>query len=396
MAQTVPFTDLGSADLYVDRTYEGGVTGNVADDPLQRLLPVGNQGGFRYKGSPAAGDVRLVVLYTSGEDPEWPDSLDPFTGTFTYFGDNKAPGRELHDTQRRGNLILQQIFELAHGDEASRSSVPPVLVFAKGGKGRDVVFRGLAAPGGPAIPPGDDLVALWRTRAGRRFQNYRATFTILDESTVPRSWIIDAVAGLAASSPACPEAWRRWVSKRIYSALITQRIDTRSRAEQLPSTAAGLKIIDAIHRYFTQDLADPQRFEACAVDIWRRCAPATGDVDLTRPYRDGGRDAVGSYLLGPVGDRLAVEFALEAKCYGLANSVGVREMSRLISRLRFRQFGVFVTTSYFHNQAYEEVRLDQHPVALICARDICEILAATGLPTPRAVSEWLRSQFPPL
>jgi hypothetical protein len=36
-------------------------------------------------------------------------------------------------------------------------------------------------------------------------------------------------------------------------------------------------------------------------------------------------------------------------------------MSRLISRLRFRQFGVFITTSYFHHQAYEEVRLDQHP-----------------------------------
>ncbi|MCP1762460.1 O-acetyl-ADP-ribose deacetylase (regulator of RNase III) [Bradyrhizobium japonicum] len=36
---------------------------------------------------------------------------------------------------------------------------------------------------------------------------------------------------------------------------------------------------------------------------------------------------------------------LEAKCYGSGNSVGVREMSRLISRLRHRQFGVLVTTS---------------------------------------------------
>ncbi len=396
MPAAVPFAELRSADLYVDRIYEGGVAGNVADDPLQRLLPVGNQGGFRYKGSPAAGGVRLVVLYTSGEDPEWPDSLDPFTGTFIYFGDNKAPGRELHDTQRRGNLILQQIFELAHDDAESRSSVPPVLVFSKGAKGRDVVFRGLAAPGAPTIPPGDDLVALWRTRGGRRFQNYRATFTVLDEATVRRAWIMEALDGETVSSQACPAAWRRWASKGIYSALITERIDTRSRTEQLPSTTAGRKVIEDIHRYFTQELGDPQRFEACAVDIWRRCAPSTGAVDLTRPYRDGGRDAVGSYLLGPLGDRLVVEFALEAKCYALGNSVGVREMSRLISRLRFRQFGVFVTTSYFHQQAYKEVRLDQHPVALICARDICEILAATGLPTPRAVSHWLRSQFPPL
>lgn len=158
MRTAVPFSELASADLYVDRTYEGGIVGNVSDDPLQRLLPVGNQGGFRYKGSPRAG-VRLVVLYTSGEDAEWPDSLDPFTGTFTYFGDNKAPGRDLHDTQRRGNLILQQVFELAHGDAASRSAVPPILVFSKGGRGRDVVFRGLAIPGSPTVPPGDDLVA---------------------------------------------------------------------------------------------------------------------------------------------------------------------------------------------------------------------------------------------
>ena len=104
-------------------------------------------------------------------------------------------------------------------------------------------------------------------------------------------------------------------------------------------------MVAAIHQYFNVELDYPQRFEACAVDIWRRCAPATGAVDLTRPYRDGGRDAVGSYLLGPLHDRLAVQFALEAKCYALGNSVGVREMSRLISRLRFRQFGVFVTTS---------------------------------------------------
>jgi hypothetical protein len=104
----VPFAELGSADLHVDRIYNGGVAGNAGDDPLSRLVPVGNQGGFRYAGSPSAGSVRLVVLYTSGEDPEWPDALDPFVGTFVYYGDNKAPGRELHDT-RRGNLILRHV-----------------------------------------------------------------------------------------------------------------------------------------------------------------------------------------------------------------------------------------------------------------------------------------------
>ena len=48
---------------------------------------------------------------------------------------------------------------------------------------------------------------------------------------------------------------------------------------------------------------------------------------LSRPVRDGGRDAVGKYRLGEGASAVLVEFALEAKCYGLNNSVGVRELS---------------------------------------------------------------------
>ena len=47
-------------------------------------------------------------------------------------------------------------------------------------KGRAVQFRGLMAPGSPLVPPDEQLVALWRNRGGQRFQNYRATFTVLD------------------------------------------------------------------------------------------------------------------------------------------------------------------------------------------------------------------------
>jgi Restriction endonuclease len=44
------------------------------------------------------------------------------------------------------------------------------------------------------------------------------------------------------------------------------------------------------------------------------------------------------------------------------SGVGVKELSRLISRLRHRQFGILVTTSYLGHQAYEELRSDRHPV----------------------------------
>jgi hypothetical protein len=80
----VPFEELQSADLVLDRIYRGGTKNGVAGDPINRLIPVGNAGGFRYKGSREA--PLLIALYTTGKESEWPDSLDPSTSTFTYYG----------------------------------------------------------------------------------------------------------------------------------------------------------------------------------------------------------------------------------------------------------------------------------------------------------------------
>lgn len=85
-----------------------------------------------------------------------------------------------------------------------------------------------------------------------------------------------------------------------------------------------------------------------------------------------------------------MDCALEAKCYAKNNSVGVREMSRLISRIRYRQFGVLVTTSYVHSQAYQEVIEDGHPILIITASDIGGILRKNGIYS-RNVGDWLDS-----
>jgi hypothetical protein len=77
-----------------------------------------------------------------------------------------------------------------------------------------------------------------------------------------------------------------------------------------------------------------------------------------------------------------VELALEAKCYAPGHGVGVREVSRLISRLRHRQFGVLVTTSHVDAQAYTEIREDGHPVVILAGRDIADILKTLGLNNP--------------
>lgn len=116
--------------------------------------------------------------------------------------------------------------------------------------------------------------------------------------------------------------------------------------------------------------------------------------DVTRPWRDGGRDAVGLYRIGSQGDNIKVEFALEAKCFKPGTGVGVEHTSRLISRLRHRQFGILVTTSYVGEQPYKEIREDRHPVVIIAAEDIANILTNAGISTEKKVSDWLKNNFP--
>src|SRR5262245_49014203 len=201
------FGDLATADLIVDAVYEGGNSGNFRDDPIAPLVGGGNQGGFRYLGTISPFAVRICALYSDLADLDWPDRLDPETGRFTYYGDNKTPGGGLHETSRQGNEILRQVFDAVHANH--RAIVPPIFVFTKGARGRDVVFRGLAVPGSPSVSHTEDLVAIWKTRGTRRFQNYRATFTVLDAATVERSWIDDLKAGTDSTTHA-PKAWLTW------------------------------------------------------------------------------------------------------------------------------------------------------------------------------------------
>jgi hypothetical protein len=114
---------------------------------------------------------------------------------------------------------------------------------------------------------------------------------------------------------------------------------------------------------------------------------------LTRPWRDGGRDAIGYYNIS-TGNKanfpLKIDCALEAKCYNEKSSVGVKHMSRLISRIRYRQFGILITTSYVHEQAYKEVVEDGHPILIITASDIAYILRRNSISTDN-IKSWLNS-----
>ena len=398
LTRVIPFVGLSDADLVVDAVYESGADGQLSGEPIAKLLPgSGNMGGFRVSGR---GDNKnWVVLYTTGEDRDWPDTLDVNTGQFVYYGDNKTPGHEIHDTPQRGNRVLRDTFERLHDPKAPRIGIAPFLIFRKypmASGARSVQFKGVATPGFPGLSATEDLVAVWKASKGQRFQNYRSVFTILDIPVVARSWILDLATGEDMSINA-PSAWREWVTKGKYKALTAESTTIiRNTEQQTPDTQLKAAILERVWQHF-KDV--PIAFESFAARVYQMIDQRVIIDEITRGAIDGGRDAVGRYLLGLIDDPVYAEFSLEAKCYRpsingeTANTVGVKEVSRLISRLRHRQFGVLVTTSVIARQAYEEVREDRHPIIFISGRDIAEILIKNGYNSVARVSELLASEF---
>ena len=73
----VSFENLANSDLFVDCVYEGGTSGNTGDDPISKLMMVGNMSGFRKLNRKDGSNLpAYVVLYTSMAELEWPDYLD--------------------------------------------------------------------------------------------------------------------------------------------------------------------------------------------------------------------------------------------------------------------------------------------------------------------------------
>lgn len=268
--------------------------------------------------------------------------------------------------------------------------MPPIFLFSKAKPYRDVRFLGLAVPGATGLDSSEELVGIWRTTKGERFANYRARFTVLDAGRISRAWIDSIIAG-SPDHDLAPDAWKKWRSTGRKNALLAPRtLEYRTPAEQLPDDAIGKAIIEVIRTHFK---GRPYAFEHCAAALARMMVPGIAALDVTRPSRDGGRDAIGQLGLGFGPSSVLVDFALEAKCYGAKSAVGPKDMSRLISRLRHRQFGVLVTTSYVTLQIYKEVKEDQHPILVIAARDIVELLRRNGRGSAEAVATWLNEEF---
>lgn len=393
MINRVQFENLKDAELIVDTVYEGGIESNMSSEVLSKLFHVGNAGGFRKCMKTLNGkktkDVAYVCIYTTGEEIEWRDDLDRTLGRFTYWGDNRKAGNPLTKTKFGGNAFLQDVFsKLALG---LRKQIAPIFVFQKY-CGRDVIFSGLAVPGDRRVNPQDALVSVWAQNNEGRYQNYKAIFTVLDIPQIDSKWLADLEVGNGYDSKYAPKAWKEWVDKGSYRPLITEKnpILYRKANEQLPEQGTvEYSMLNTIISFFS----NPFDFEQFACKLVQVMDSRIISIEQTRQTRDGGRDAVGKYRVGLPTGGIELEFALEAKRYSMNNSVGVKETSRLISRIKHRQFGIFVTTSFIGDQAYKEIIEDQQPIVVISGKDIIDVLFLAGINSVEVLNEWLLSNF---
>lgn len=390
--------------LYIDAIYKSDPSKkDMSAEVLSKLLGVKNQGGFRYLGKTETPN--LVILFTSGEDIYWRDELDSSVGLLLYYGDNKTPGTDLHKTKLHGNEILRYVFELAStNDVERRKRIPPILVFKKT-TGRDVKFLGLAVPGIKGKPNKDWLTAVWGcNRNGDRFQNYKAYFTILNTSSgsdyqsgfgINLAWLNDIETGNAFNSIHAPIEWKKYILRENYSVLVSKKEKfVKTKEEQLPEDNNKMEMLKCLQQYF-YDKDRGYSFEKFAADLTQYMDSSVVDINVTRPYKDGGLDAEGRYrIFQNVENTVYVEFYLQAKCYKPTNAVVVSDTARLISRIKDRQFGIMFTTSYVATQAYEEILKDGHPIVIINGKNIIEyIFNELEIRTVLDLEKWLLSNY---
>jgi len=395
---TIPFEQLEGVHLTTGTVYEGGLTGNISDDPLARLLKGGNSGGFRYCGS--VENLNYLIITINTDNRQWPDTIDPETGTIVFYGDNRSPGHGIHDTPRRGNLILRNLYKSLHSGKDPRCHIPPVFLFCKHpnkASPRSIRFLGICAPGSPGLKALNDLTRKQKRFESKRFWNYRATFTILDIPVIKRVWIDDLETG-NKDSPHRPIVWKMWLKSGLYRPLQQKHcLGMRSPAMQLPAGDLRKAMLFKLYRYFS---SDPYKFLHFAADIYALTDSKITLGGVKRHSSDGTYGISGNFRLGIDADPVHLGFLVESKCYnpGIGTrkrkSVGVKEVLKMLTRLENRQFGVLVTTSILTRQAYEAFRKQEHPVICIAGTDIIDILISNNIIDVKQLTAWLSHNYP--
>jgi len=314
---------------------------------------------------------------TGGQLNPWDDVVDLSNAEILYWGDAKGDQTKKVD-DFRGNATLRKIYDYILGGQ--KELVPPILHFSKPRKGV-VQFNGLCVL--------DKLDISWFDDHGQPVRNYHAKLTILDCAEVCTAWLHHRVKSESPISldehPESPESWLNYKkgNKKPIDIWVKQ---IRSEAQQLPPVDSDddkvLKQLSSL---------DPYDFEKVIVAIFQQMTDITHHVAGTKATGDGGFDFYGTFKLPrPVGYEIA--FRGEVKRYSRSTAVDPKSVSRLVARLTRREYGIFVTTSYFTKQAQKEVLSDGYPVHLIAGSDLVHILKHLRLLSGGLLrADWLES-----
>lgn len=182
-----------------------------------------------------------------------------------------------------------------------------------------------------------------------------------------------------------PEIWLNYIKKDVRR-LNIYKSQIRKKEDQLPSNKQDMLILENLNNY------SPTDFEKIIVALFRDITSITHKIEGTRAIKDGGFDFWGEFIL-PAPLNYHIRFLGEVKRYRQTNSIGPGQVSRLVARLGRDEFGIYITTSYYTEQAQQEVLQDRYPVKLFSGIDVVNLFKEAQLITDdhKINPQWLDS-----
>jgi hypothetical protein len=383
---------------HVNSTYDDKGSWRNPNDQFMRFLhngarTIANSGGIRWQKftsiNPKEPDTKqkippYVVLITAETATQhhnpWSDIVSYSSGEIIYWGDAKAmdPPKPWFDF--RGNKMIWAVNHLRLSGD--RELVPPFLHFIKPAQGK-VKFSGLCAL--------RDCALAWHGEEGRPIRNLRVTLDILDTEIVDPAWLVSRsnVGSKTDLLGQAPKVWRDAANGKIRP-LRLWRSGVRSKEEQLPIVGSDdEKLLGQIRKLGGFEF---ERLTVAIVDLIPEIIPGLiHEVKQTKLVGDRGLDMFGFFKL-PEPVSYVIPFKGEAKNWGSA--VQPKDVSRLVSRLQRGEHGLFFTTSWYTEQAQDEVLKDQYPVRLFSGLDIVDLLRrANRAHESELDKDWLNAVF---
>lgn len=375
------------------QTYRDTATINKLDDQFLRWI---NIEGSRMLNSPGIRPLNFinkkskfdlpayVILVTNNkssslvENP-WEDKVDYANAEIKYWGDAKFSNTKGIDDWN-GNKVVRKIFDKSV-DKGSSDFATPFLHFSKPKKG-EVIFNGLC------VLDNLELNWFWDEVEKTPIQNYLMHLRILDCAEVDIDWLHDRAAAHSLKSldkgSLSPTSWNNYKSGRLRPLKIFKK-EIKSPESQLPKNVEDIDFLNGLTKY------DPYDFEKIIVGLFTQFGQVVHNISGTKRTRDGGFDFFGEFKLSSILE-YKIKFRGEVKKWAIAKTVGPKDISRLVARLKRGEYGIFVTTSTFSKQAQEEVLIDGYPVKLISGIDLVNMFKHLNLITGKSIeNNWVKN-----